>query len=137
MNTNLRSSGGQPKCNSPAWRALRSVFAALIVGCAIYSHDSSAVLLLITNQNEVEWFVGGPAPSIAIGSDGSFVVLACGAELTWVYENFPTIAQRKLPAAKATPPALRSAHRALTVANSACVMWRGGDATFIADNIDM
>jgi hypothetical protein len=136
MNPNQRSSGGQPKCNSPAWRALRSVFAALIVGCAIYSHDSSAVLLLITNHDEVEWFVGGQAPSIDIGSDGSFVVLACGAELTWVYENFPTIAQRKLPAAQATLPA-RSAHRALTVANNACVMWRGNDATFIADNIDM
>ena len=115
--------------------ALRSAFAVLAIGCTFYAHDSSAVLVLANDQIELDWYVGQTAPSIDFSSP-SFVVMGCGAELAWVYQNYPTIAMRTLPAA---PPAPK--HKAVAVAGapaeSVCVIWRGETAVFIADNLDV
>ena len=109
--------------------ALRSVLAALVLGLTLQSHDSKAVLLLANDTDEVEWRVGEPAPSINQARQ-EFVVMACGAELAWVYANFPTLPTRTLGTAQPS-------RRAVAVAPGEweCVIWRGDNARFIADNI--
>ena len=77
--------------------ALRSGFAALVVGCAFYAQDSNAVLLLENDTTTVEWYVGQPEPSMSMAING-FVVVACRRELAWVYEQFPMIATRSIAA---------------------------------------
>ena len=99
--------------------ALRSIVAVTALGLSFYAHESEAVLTLSNGTEETTWFVGQPAPSINLAPD-TFVVVACGAELTWVYANFPTIP-------------MRSVHH--TATDNDCVIWRGDNARFIADNI--
>jgi hypothetical protein len=110
--------------------ALRSGFAALVVGCAFYAQDSSAVLLLENDTTTVEWYVGQPEPSMSMTIDG-FVVVACGRELAWVYEQFPTIATRSI----AAPTTQKRAQSVAVPADNVCVIWRGDNAMFIADNL--
>jgi hypothetical protein len=110
---------------------LRSAFAILALGSTLYAHDSDAVLVLANGETELEWYVGQQVPSIDLSPD-EFVVLACGAELAWVYDNFPTIATRKLPGTTTTR---RAATVAAMPAENVCVLWRGDNARFIADNL--
>jgi len=110
---------------------LRSAIAMLVVGCAVHAQDSNAVLLLANDTTDAEWFVGEPAPSLSMSPDG-FVVVACGRELAWVYEQFPTIATRSV----ASPTtAMRRALAVAMPADNVCVIWRGDNAMFIADNL--
>ena len=111
-------------------KTLRFALAILVVAIAIHPHDSKAVLLLTNGAVEIEWYVGQPVPGIDPAL-AQFTVAACGAELTWVYENFPAIPTRTIGGstlrartAIATPPA-----------ENECVIWRGDNARFIADNL--
>ena len=111
--------------------ALRSVLAVMMFGLAFHSHDSQAVLVFANGSSEIEWYVGDQVPSIDLAPPG-FVVLACGAELAWVYANFPTIPMRTIGGTATT------AHRAFSTATppeNTCVIWRGDNARFIADNL--
>ncbi len=109
--------------------ALRSTLAALALGLTLHTQGSNAALFLYNDTEEVAWYVGEPAPSIAMPPD-NFGVMACGAELAWVYANFPTLPMRKIGTEQPT-------RRAVAVAPSEgeCVIWRGDNARFIADNI--
>ena len=111
--------------------ALRSALAVLVVGSALYAHDSNAVLLLANDTDDVEWYIGQPAPSVNMASEG-FVVVGCGAELGWIYDHFPTIATRTI-----TVPAAQKRVLAVVAAPAynECVIWRGDNALFIADNL--
>jgi hypothetical protein len=100
-------------------KTLRSIVAVMALGMGLYTQDSGAVLTLSNGTDEISWFVGQPAPSINL-APYTFVVVACGAELTWVYANFPTIP-------------MRSVHHTPTIND--CVIWRGDNARFIADNL--
>jgi hypothetical protein len=113
--------------------ALRSAAAVLMLGLALHAHDSRAVMILTNGTDEVEWHVGDPAPSINLASD-RFVVLACGAELGWVYANFSSIPTRAIGGT-----AQQTARRASAAApgENVCVMWRGDNARFIADNLEI
>ena len=110
--------------------ALRSALVALVFGLALQSNESQAVLILANGTDEIEWYVGQPAPSIDLGPP-QFLVAACGAELGWVYANFPTIPTRTI--ASTAKAARRAA--AVTPLESECVTWRGDSARFIADNL--
>jgi len=113
-------------------KTLRLALAMLLAATAIYPNDSRAVLVLINGAVEIEWYVGQPVPGIDL-APAQFTVAACGAELTWVYDNFPTIPTRTIGgstlrrrSAIATPPA-----------ENECVIWRGDNARFIADNLNV
>jgi hypothetical protein len=110
--------------------ALRSAFAVLVLGGAFYANDSNAELVFSNGTDEVEWRVGQPIPSIDLSPDG-FVVFACGAELGWVYQNFPTIAMRTIGTASTNKHAVVKA----APLDNECVIWRGDSARFIADNL--
>jgi hypothetical protein len=112
--------------------ALRTAAAVLMLGLALHAHDSRAVLILTNGTDEVEWHVGDPAPSINLASD-RFVALACGAELGWIYANFSSIPMRAIGSKTQTA---RRATAAVPGEND-CVMWRGDNARFVADNLDL
>ncbi len=112
--------------------ALRTAFAVLVVGCAFHAQDSNAVLLLENDTTTVEWYVGQPEPSMSMTING-FVVVACGRELAWVYEQFPTIATRSI----AAPATQKRALAVAVPAENVCVIWRGDNAMFIADNLSI
>jgi hypothetical protein len=109
--------------------AMRTALAALVLGLTLQAHDSEAVLLLANDTDEVEWRIGEPAPSIN-QAPYEFLAMACGAELSWVYENFPTLPKRMLGATQPTRRAVAGAPGEFE-----CVIWRGDNARFIADNI--
>lgn len=111
-------------------KTLRSALAVLAVAVAVYPVDSRAVLVLVNGTTEIEWYVGQPVPSIDL-APAQFAVAACGAELTWVYENFPTIPMRTIGG---TTLRGRSAIATQPPENQ-CVLWRGDNARFIADNL--
>jgi hypothetical protein len=130
MNSSTRGTTSFPR--NAGIGALRSAFAVLAVAGTLYAHDSNAVLVMANGTYQAEWYIGEAVPSIDVYTD-FYVVEACGAELAWVYTNFPTISNRTLGAstlqrrtAVAAPPA-----------ENVCVIWRGDEARFIADNLDL
>jgi len=108
---------------------LRAALAVLVLGLTFHSHDSKAVLIFVNDTDEVHWHVGEPAPFIDLAPE-RFVAMACGAELAWVYANFPTLPMRTIGAPQPTRRAL-----AVTPGEWDCVIWRGDNARFIVDNI--
>ena len=123
-------SEGRRSAKRAPMSALRSAFAALVIVGAMYPQVSSAVLVLYNGVDYIEWTVGEPEPSINLGSDW-FVAEACGHELTWVYEKFPTLPMRTLSTAAST----RRAGVPIAPGENECVIWRGDNARFIADNL--
>jgi hypothetical protein len=108
----------------------RFTLAIPVAAIAVYPHDSKAVLLLTNRAIDIEWYVGQPVPGIDL-APGQFTGAASGPELTWVYEDFPAIptctiggSRLRARSAIATPPA-----------ENECVIWRGDNARFIADNL--
>jgi hypothetical protein len=110
--------------------ALRSALAVLAAVSTLHAQDSRAVLFLSNGDTDLQWHIGEPAPSIALGTD-TFVAAACGPELVWVYNNFPTLPMRAIGTATAHKRALISG----TPTETDCVIWRGDLARFIADNL--
>jgi hypothetical protein len=111
---------------------LRTAIATTLLGLALHAPDSSAVLVVANDTERAEWRVGEPAPAINQWAD-YFTVVACGAELAWVYDNFPTIPKRAL-----TPLSARKTLSTIEPpAESTCVFWRGDAARFIADNLEL
>jgi hypothetical protein len=96
----------------------------------LYSQDSNAVLTLANGAIEVDWYVGQPMPSIDLTPE-PFVVIACGAELAWVYSTFPGIPVRTL----SLLPGIKRIVASATPLDTVCVIWRGDHARFIADNL--
>ena len=111
-------------------KTLRFALAILVVAIAFYPDDSKAVLVLTNGAVEIEWYVGQPVPSIDL-APAQFTVAACGAELARVYDNFPTIPTRAIGGSTLRR---RSAIAAPPTENE-CVIWRGNNARFIADNL--
>lgn len=77
------------------------------------------MVVLSNGQTQVVWHVGDPEPSIN-ESTASFSAAVCGAELTWVSQRFPGLPMRTLSHAPGPYD---------------CVIYRGDDARFIADNL--
>ncbi len=85
---------------------------------ALTMNSSAHAVMLCTNEynDQVQWYVGQPVPSINIEG------LACAAnnaELNYIYEHFNNIPQEVI--------ARRN--------YSAFVIWRGDAAVFIVDNL--
>jgi hypothetical protein len=91
---------------------------ALSSGC-LYAAQSQAVIVLSNGEAQVVWRVGDPDPSIDEGVEW-FSAAVCGPELTWISQRFPGLPMRTLVRAPAA---------------SDCVIYRGDDARFIADNL--
>jgi hypothetical protein len=99
--------------------AMRMLLAlALSSGC-LYAAQSQAMIVLSNGQTQVVWHVGDPDPSIDVNVQW-FSAAVCGPELTWLSQRFPGLPMRTLTHAPG--------------AND-CVIYRGDDARFIADNI--
>ena len=99
--------------------AMRMMLAlALSLSCA-YASESQAMIVLSNGDTQVVWRVGDPEPSINLNV-AWFSAAVCGAELTWVSQRFPGLPMRTLTHAPG--------------AND-CVIYRGDDARFIADNL--
>ena len=111
---------------------LKAAIAAILLGWTLHAHDAKAVLLIGNGTSQAEWRVGEPAPSIDGWSD-YFTVVACGAELAWVYDNFPTVPKRALSPASAR----KLASATEPPSEKVCVFWRGDVARFIADNLEL
>ena len=91
---------------------------ALSLSC-FYAAQSQAMIVLSNGQTQVIWHVGDPDPSID-ENVAWFSAAVCGAEITWVSQRFPGLPMRTLTHAPA--------------AND-CIIYRGDDARFIADNL--
>ena len=130
MNSNTRGTASLRR--NAGIGALRSAVAVLAVAGTLYAHDSNAVLVMANGTYQAEWYIGQAVPSIDVYTD-FYVVEACGAELAWVYTNFPTISSRTFGASALQ----RRAAVAAPPAEEVCVIWRGDEARFIADNLDL
>lgn len=114
---------------------LKSVLAALLLGCSIYAQTGNAVLLIDNGTDRVEWRVGEAVHSINEFTD-YFAVVACGAELAWVYENFPTIPMRTFGNALTERKRTGLSVSEMPTEDQ-CVFWHGDIARFMADNLDV
>ncbi|MGH8714658.1 MAG: hypothetical protein ACREYB_11695 [Casimicrobiaceae bacterium] len=98
---------------------MRTMLAAVLALGCVYAQPSQAMVILSNGQTQVIWRVGDPEPSID-ESPSSFSAAVCGPELTWLSSKFPGLPMRTLT----NPPA-----------DFDCVIYRGDDARFIADNL--
>jgi hypothetical protein len=99
--------------------AMRTLLALALSSVCLYAAESQAMIVLSNGQTEVVWNVGDPEPSID-ENVALFSAAVCGAELTWVSQRFPGLPMRTLTRA----PGVYD-----------CVIYRGDDARFIADNL--
>jgi hypothetical protein len=99
--------------------AIRTLLVLALSSVCLYAAESQAMIVLSNGQTEVVWNVGDPEPSID-ENVALFSAAVCGAELTWVSQRFPGLPMRTLT-------------RAPDVYD--CVIYRGDDARFIADNL--
>jgi hypothetical protein len=77
------------------------------------------MVVLSNGDTQVIWNVGDPEPSINENVEW-FSAAVCGAELTWLSQRFPSLPMRTLTRAPA---------------DYDCVIYRGDDARFVADNL--
>jgi hypothetical protein len=99
--------------------AMRVLLAVALSSCCLYASQSEAMVVFSNGQTQVVWHVGDPEPSID-ESPASFSAAVCGPELTWVTQRFPGLPTRTLTHA---PGAYD------------CVIYRGDNARFLADNL--
>jgi hypothetical protein len=99
--------------------AMRTLLVLALSSVCLYAAESQAMIVLSNGQTEVVWNVGDPEPSID-ENVALFSAAVCGAELTWVSQRFPGLPMRTLTRA----PGVYD-----------CVIYRGDDARFIADNL--
>jgi hypothetical protein len=99
--------------------AMRTLLVLALSSACLYAAESQAMIVLSNGQTQVIWNVGDPEPSID-ENVGLFSAAVCGAELTWVSQRFPGLPTRTLTR---TPGVYD------------CVIYRGDDARFIADNL--
>jgi hypothetical protein len=95
------------------------LLALALSSVCLYAVESQAMIVLSNGQTEVVWNVGDPEPSID-ENVALFSAAVCGAELTWVSQRFPGLPMRTLTRA----PGVYD-----------CIIYRGDDARFIADNL--
>ena len=99
--------------------AMRTLLAVALSSCFFYASQAQAMVVLSNGETQVIWRVGDPEPSI--NEDVAwFSAAVCGPELTWVSQRFPGLPMRTLTKAPGTYD---------------CVIYRGDDARFIADNL--
>jgi hypothetical protein len=99
--------------------AMRTLMALVLSAVCLYAAESQAMIVLSNGQTQVIWHVGDPDPSID-ENVAWFSAAVCGPEITWVSQRFPGLPMRALSHAPA--------------AND-CIIYRGDDARFIADNL--
>jgi len=99
--------------------AMRTLLAVAFTSCCLFASESQAVVIFSNGQTQVSWRVGDPEVSIDENVT-SFSAAVCGAELTWVSQRFPGLPMRTLTRAPATYD---------------CVIYRGDNARFLADNL--
>jgi hypothetical protein len=99
--------------------AMRTLMALLLSAVCLYAAESQAMIVLSNGQTQVIWHVGDPDPSID-ENVAWFTAAVCGPEITWVSQRFPGLPMRALSHAPAA---------------SDCIIYRGDDARFIADNL--
>jgi hypothetical protein len=99
--------------------AMRMLLALALSLSCLYASESQAIIVLSNGQTQVVWHVGDPEPSID-ENVAWFSAAVCGTELTWVSQRFPGLPMRTLTHAPAS---------------NDCIIYRGDDARFIADNL--
>lgn len=98
---------------------MRTILAVALASTFLYAQPSQAMIVLSNGSTQVVWHIGDPDPSINENVEW-FSVAVCGQELAWLTSRFPGLPMRSLTA---TPRA------------TDCVIYRGDDARFIADNL--
>jgi hypothetical protein len=99
--------------------AMRTILVVALASFCLYAQPGQAMVILSNGQTQVVWHLGDPEPSI--DEDVSwFSVAVCGQELTWLSSKFPGLPMRTMT----NPPA-----------DFDCVIYRGDDARFVADNL--
>ncbi len=99
--------------------AMRVLLAVALSSSCLYASQSQAMVVLSNGDTEVVWNVGDPEPSIN-ENVAWFSAAVCGAELTGLSQRFPGLPMRTLTSAPAEYD---------------CVIYRGDDARFVADNL--
>jgi hypothetical protein len=99
--------------------AMRILLAVAFSSCCLFASESQAMIVLSNGDSQVVWNVGDPEPSIN-ENVASFSAAVCGAELSWLSQRFPGLPMRTLTNAPGPYD---------------CVIYRGDDARFIADNL--
>jgi hypothetical protein len=99
--------------------AMRTLMALVLSAVCLYAAESQAMIVLSNGQTQVIWHVGDPDPSID-ENVAWFSAAVCGPEISWVSQRFPGLPMRTLTHAPAA---------------SDCIIYRGDDARFIADNL--
>ena len=99
--------------------AMRMLLAVALSSCCLYASQSQAMVVFSNGQTQVVWHIGDPEPSID-ENVAMFSAAVCGQEITWVAQRFPGLPMRTLSRAPG--------------AND-CVIYRGDDARFLADNL--
>lgn len=99
--------------------AMRTLLAVAVASICFYAQQAQAVVILSNGTTQVMWSVGDPEPSINENVQW-FSAAVCGQELAWLTTRFPGLPMRSL---NRTP------------AKWDCVIYRGDDARFIADNL--
>jgi hypothetical protein len=99
--------------------AMRMLLPVAFSSCCLFAAQSQAIVVLSNGQTQVVWHIGDPEPSIDENVPW-FSAAVCGAELTWVTQRFPGLPTRTLARAPTTYD---------------CVIYRGDNARFIADNL--
>ncbi len=99
--------------------AMRVVLAVALSSSCLYASQTQAMVILSNGDTQVVWRVGDPEPSIN-ENVAWFSAAVCGAELTWLGQRFPGLPMRTLTRAPG---------------DFDCVIYRGDDARFVADNL--
>ena len=99
--------------------AMRTLLAVALSSSCLFASESQAMVVLSNGETQVVWHLDDPEPSIN-ENVAWFSAAVCGPELTWVSQRFPGLPMRSLTRA---PGAYD------------CVIYRGDDARFIADNL--
>lgn len=99
--------------------AMRMLLGVAFTSCCLFASSSQAVVIFSNGQTQVSWRVGDPEVSIDENVPW-FSAAVCGAELTWVSQRFPGLPMRTLTRAPAAYD---------------CVIYRGDNARFLADNV--
>jgi hypothetical protein len=97
----------------------RTLLALALASCCVYAVPSQAMVIFSNGQSQVVWRIGDPEPSIN-ENVAVFSAAVCGAELAWVSQRFPGLPMRTLASAPR---------------DYDCVIYRGDDARFLADNL--
>ncbi|HKW79581.1 MAG TPA: hypothetical protein VJQ49_01105 [Casimicrobiaceae bacterium] len=98
---------------------MRTLLAVAVASICLHAQQADAIVILSNGSTQVTWSIGQPEPSINENVT-LFSAAVCGQELSWLSTRFPGLPMRTLTA---------------TPGPYDCVIYRGDDARFIADNL--